>query len=114
LSISVLNSDFSKNRVFQQSHIKSCLHSVKHTLHALKEEYNDGLTAKQIEDALKEGFELIEDYPDDPRGHSSLLLTWVDVTPMHVVCAPHESDLIIITLYIPSGNEWNDNFKQRK
>ena len=43
--------------------IKRCLHSVKHTFHALMEEYNDGLTAKQIEDALKDGFELIEDYP---------------------------------------------------
>jgi hypothetical protein len=94
--------------------IKRCLHSVKHTFHALKEEYNDGLTAKQIEDALKDGVELIEDYTDDPRGYSCLLLTWVDVTPVHVVCAPHEGDLIIITVYIPSEEEWGDNFKKRK
>ncbi len=77
--------------------------SKTYSLIALKEEYNDNLTAKQIEDALKCGFELIENYPDDPRGKSCLLLTWVDVIPVQVVCcAPHEGDLIIITVYIPS------------
>lgn len=94
--------------------IKRYLHSVKHTFHALKEEHNDGLTAKQIEDALKTGFDVVEEYPNDPRGHSCLLLAWVGSTPVHIVCAPHEGDLIIITTYIPSKNEWEEALKQRK
>jgi uncharacterized protein DUF4258 len=33
--------------------------------------------------------EVIEDYPEDPRGHSCLLLgEETDHRPLHVVCAP--------------------------
>lgn len=36
--------------------------------------------------------ELIEDYPDDPRGHSCLLLGYGEEgRPIHVVCAPKEN-----------------------
>ena len=38
--------------------IKERLDNTRHTYHALREEFNDNVTAKQIEDALKNGFEL--------------------------------------------------------
>ncbi len=77
--------------------IKIRLDDIRHTLHAVEEQLAEGLTAEQIDQALKKGFELIEDYPDDPRGHSCLLLCWAENVPVHVVCAPHEDVLIIIT-----------------
>ena len=79
--------------------------NVRHTFHALKEEMKEGLTARQVEEALLQGFELVEDYPGDPRGHSCLILTWVKKKPVHIVCAPHEEALIIVTVYIPSREE---------
>jgi uncharacterized protein (UPF0305 family) len=94
--------------------VRRCLKSVKHTFHAIKEEFNDNLTAKQIEDALIDGFEVVEDYPDDPRGHSCLLLIWVKGKPVHITCAPHEGNLIIITVYVPVDDKWENNFKTRK
>ena len=49
---------------------------------------------------------LIEDYPEDARGHSCLLLGWgVEARPVHVVCAPKEQFLAIITAYVPSREE---------
>ncbi len=93
--------------------IKDRLDNIRHTYHALREGFNDNVTAKQIEDALKKGFELIEDYPDDPRGHSCLLLVWVNDKPVHIACAPHEDVLIIITVYIPKEEEWIDYRKRR-
>ena len=57
---------------------------------------------------------LIEDYPEDPRGHSCLVLGFVDDNPIHVVCAPKEEYLAIITAYVPSEEEWEDSYTQRK
>ncbi|HKZ93483.1 MAG TPA: DUF4258 domain-containing protein [Candidatus Bathyarchaeia archaeon] len=68
--------------------------NVRHTFHALMEEMGERLTAQKVEDALMKGFELVEDYPDDPRGHSCLILGWVAGKPVHVVCAPHEEALM--------------------
>ncbi len=87
---------------------------VLHTFHALKEEIREGLTAQEIENALLKGFELVEDYPEDPRGHSCLVLAWTKEKPVHVVCAPHEEVLIIVTVYIPSREEWEMNYRTRR
>ncbi len=59
--------------------------------------------------------ELVEDYPQDVRGHSCLLLgQGDDKRAIHVVCSPKEDYLAIITAYLPSLEEWEDNFKKRK
>jgi len=34
--------------------------------------------------------------------------------PVHVVCAPKDDYLAIITAYIPSLDEWDATFKKRK
>ena len=57
---------------------------------------------------------MIEDYPDDVRGHSCLLLGVIEKNRViHVVCAPKEDFLAIITAYIPSELEWRNNFRER-
>lgn len=88
--------------------------NVRHTFHALMEEMGERLTAQKVEDALMKGFELVEDYPDDPRGHSCLILSWVAGKPVHVVFAPHEEALIIVTVYVPSREDWEKDFKTRR
>jgi len=104
----------SKADIVQEIRLRLKEHRVRHTLHALKEEMRDGLTANYIDESLLNGFELVEDYPTDPRGHSCLLLTWYRDRPIHVVCALHEAMLIIVTVYIPSSQEWKDDFKTRQ
>ena len=64
---------------------------------------------KVIEDC-----EIIEDYPEDSRGHSCLLLgKATDGRPVHVVCSPKDDYLAIITAYIPDSGQWADEFKTR-
>jgi hypothetical protein len=59
--------------------------------------------------------EVIEDYPEDPRGHSCLLLgAGTDNRPLHVVCAPKAEYLAIITAYLPSRDQWEDDMRTRK
>ena len=59
--------------------------------------------------------ELIEDYPEDKRGHSCLMMSnTLKGRTVHVVCAPKEEYLAIITAYVPSTEKWEDNFKIRR
>jgi hypothetical protein len=58
---------------------------------------------------------LVEDYPDDPRGHSCLLSgLGAAERPIHVVCAPKKDYLAIITAYLPSLEKWEEDWKTRK
>ncbi|MBI1922749.1 DUF4258 domain-containing protein [Candidatus Poribacteria bacterium] len=59
--------------------------------------------------------EIIEDYPEDVRGHSCLLMALVTTgRVIHVVCAPKEEYLTIVSAYIPSPDKWESDFKTRK
>jgi len=45
---------------------------------------------------------VVEDYPEDSRGHSCLMLGRGDLNrPIHVVCSPKDDYLAIITAYLP-------------
>jgi hypothetical protein len=64
--------------------------------------------------AVIEAGEIIEDYPDDIRGASCLMLGLADKRPVHVVCAPKDDYLAIITAYVPSDQEWEGGYRKRK
>ncbi|MBP2071604.1 MAG: hypothetical protein PWQ59_1546 [Thermoanaerobacterium sp.] len=52
--------------------------------------------------------EILEDYPDDPRGHSCLILGKKDDRYVHTVCGFQNKSLVIITSYIPEPPRWID------
>ena len=59
--------------------------------------------------------DLIEDYPNDPRGHSCLLLgVGYDQRPVHVVCSPKDGYLAITTAYVPDADQWSSDFRRRR
>ena len=59
--------------------------------------------------------EIIEDYPEDVRGHSCLMLGYGDrERPVHVVCAPKADYLAIITAYLPAESQWLGNWRMRR
>jgi len=65
-------------------------------------------------EALRNGG-IIEDYSEDPRGHSCLILGFTKQgRPIHVVCAPKDEFLVIVTAYEPTLNKWMSNFKSRR
>lgn len=57
--------------------------------------------------------ELLENYPDDPRGHSGLILSYMEEQPVHTVCAIHEEGTIFITAYFPEPPKWIDERTRR-
>lgn len=57
---------------------------------------------------------LVEDYPEDPRGHSCLLLGYGDAgRAIHIVAAPKDEYLAIITAYVPDPAQWSPDFLRR-
>jgi hypothetical protein len=59
--------------------------------------------------------EIIEDYPEDARGHSCLMSGMGDAgRKIHVVCSPRDEYLAIITAYVPEADEWDAEFRTRR
>jgi hypothetical protein len=68
----------------------------------------------EIHQVIRHG-EIIEDYPNDRRGHSCLMTGQGKAArPIHVVCAPQAERLVIITAYLPDATEWDAEFRRRK
>jgi hypothetical protein len=71
------------------------------------------VTPAEVEAVVATG-ELVEDYPEDVRGHSCPLLGFGDGgRPVHVVCSPREDYLAVITAYLPNPSQWSSDFRRR-
>ena len=72
------------------------------------------ITIVEVREVVRQG-EVIEDYPEDVRGHGCLLRG--EITSgriVHVVCSPKEDYLAIITAYLPDAAEWDEPGRQRR
>ena len=81
------------------------------TFHAELERDADLITGQEIKESLlSPKAKIIEDYPNDPRGPSCLILGFTEADlPIHLVCGVGDSEvLIIITIYRPDSDEWID------
>jgi hypothetical protein len=83
--------------------------------HAIKRMHERGITEDEIERALANG-KVIENYPNDTPFASALLLGQTDIKPIHIVYADDtdEEIRIIITVYVPDTNIWNDDLRTRR
>ncbi len=90
--------------------------SVRVSQHAVEELEADDLSVDTIVSAVLAG-ELIEDYPDDPRGPSCLVLSshesgdWV-----HTVWGWDSGSgiAVLITAYRPHPRKWEHDLKRRR
>ncbi len=89
---------------------------VRVTLHARAEMDADAISTDDLLAALSSPkCELGEYYPDDPRGHSHLLLGWTAAgDAIHACCAVHEGELVVITVYSPNPALWSEDWRKRK
>jgi hypothetical protein len=72
------------------------------------------ISTAEVRDVLING-EVIEEYPDDPRGPSALLFGHGQAgRAIHVVTAPKEEYAAVITAYLPDPAMWNDDMKTRR
>ena len=89
------------------SFIKEKVQSGEHDLsiHAHNERQEEQITVKDIEKVLLKG-DIIEKYPNDPRGESCLVAGIVSKKPLHVVCGKRGKRLLIVTTYRPKLPVW--------
>ena len=82
------------------------------SFHAQQERLEENLDITEIEAALLGSAEILEQYPNDPRGESCLVLGFSGTRPIHIVLgwATKKQDgskrLRVITVYIPSLPKW--------
>lgn len=82
-------------------------------IHAYDRIKERNISFHQIEQAI-EADDLIEFYQDDYPVPSVLILGFVNDNPLHIVCAPSDKALIIITAYHPDPKLWKNNWKERR
>jgi hypothetical protein len=84
------------------------------SFHAQQERLEEDLDLAQIEAAIVGHGELLEQYPNDPRGESCLVLGFVGGRPVHAVlgwakmAGGTEKRLRLITVYTPTPPKWTD------
>ena len=85
--------------------------------HGITELVNEGWSRELIEEGLQNG-EVIEDYPTLHRPlPDCLVLGWLETgEPFHAVIAIDEGKdrLFVVTVYKPSPEEWEDDWRTRK
>lgn len=87
-----------------------------YTEHALSEMLaeEEMISKDEVKEVIFEG-EIIEDYPEDKRGHSCLMFSYSSKgRPVHIVCAPKDEYLGVITVYVPTLEKWEDDFRTRR
>ena len=68
----------------------------------------------EVQEVVMQG-EVIEDYPEDVRGHSCLMVgETTQGRTVHVICSPKDEYLAIITAYIPDPAEWDETGRKRR
>jgi len=84
--------------------------------HAYDEAVEDDMSVVAVIDATSGG-EVIEDYPEDPRGPSCLVLLGAGGDEsVHAVWAFDDGvgRAILVTVYRPDPTRWSEDFRQRK
>jgi len=78
--------------------------------HAVDQSIIRDIGVVEVEEAIANRSEIIEDYPEDKYGHSCLILGFTKMgRPLHVQCSYPGRPLIkIITLYQPAPEVWID------
>jgi Domain of unknown function (DUF4258) len=85
--------------------------------HTQDEMRQEGFSAADVIEALTSPeAEVIEDYPDDPRGASCLLFGRARGRSVHLVVTSPPRPLFVITVYDPAlqPERWSQDFRRRR
>ena len=84
-------------------------------IHAIQRMFQRHVSKDDVRHVLESG-ETIETYPKDTPYPSRLVLGWRESRPLHVVVADNadHQETIVITVYEPDPEEWEQDFRRRK
>jgi len=85
------------------------------TIHAVRQAEEREITPGEIEEAiLDERSDIIEDYPNDARGPSCLILGWTKRERVLHIQLTYPPTVLVITLYEPTEDRWLDERTRRE
>lgn len=83
-------------------------------VHAVERMFQRDIEEVNVEHVVNNG-EIIERYADDKPYTSYLSLGFVNDVPLHVVYAKDEEEnFIVITVYVPSLEKWENDMRTRR
>jgi hypothetical protein len=95
-----------KRKVGEGKYAVSFTHTEKLRLRRIK--------TGDIEQAVKSG-NIIENYPNDPRGPSCLVLGRIGDRALHIFFARLEAEeILVVTAYEPDPEEWENDWQTSK
>ena len=71
------------------------------------------ISRSEVEAVVVRG-DVIEDYLEDVRGHSCLMMAAPEGRAVHVVCSPKADYLVVITVYLPDPAHWSSDSRERQ
>lgn len=84
------------------------------SFHAEEERYAEDISIEDIEAAILSG-EILENYPDGPRGKNCLILGYSEKKAIHIVCGLTTLKSVrVITVYLPTLPKWIDERTRKK
>ena len=87
---------------------------IKYSAHALQQLFLRNISTDDVEEVIRKGITVVE-YADDTPYPSFLLLGIIAGRPIHVVAASNdEGTCIIVTVYEPSLELWENDFRTRR
>ena len=86
---------------------------IKWTIHSFKRIRERKISADSVVDTVLNG-QIVEHYSDDKPFPSYLIFNDDMIFPLHVVASACDEFVYIITAYVPSTDEWEYDYKNRK
>jgi len=101
--------------VFDMENVLALLegNAVKFTQHFKLRIKERNIRFSEVRKALISG-KIIEEFPNDQPLPSILILGYADNKPLHIVIGIDDYLLWLITVYVPSNELWENDFKTRK
>jgi hypothetical protein len=83
--------------------------------HAVQRMFEREISPVKVRRAL-EAEDVIEDYSSEMPEPSRLMMGFQGKRPFHVVTSenPEESEITVVTVYLPDANKWKKDFRTRK
>jgi len=83
-------------------------------IHAVQRMFERDISVEDVRMVISEGA-VIEDYPEDTPFPSRLIFGWCERRPIHVVVAINEEgSVIVVTVYEPDQEKWEEDLSRRK
>ena len=98
---------------YDPEYAKVRLMDVFYTNHAIQRMFERNIDEDEVTEAIENG-RIISEYPVEKPYPSILINSRIPGRPLHVVYSEDGGRRIVVTVYRPALDEWNEDFSERR